>query len=99
MDNRRYISAPAHNLCPIAENTYFLDDLAGKDDPLAELSRRQREIFHLMAIAVPNTEIAKKLFLSPRTVEVHRAFIVRKLKLRSNMELIRFALKYKLAEY
>lgn len=66
-------------------------------DPLYELSPREREIFHLLASGLQNTVIAKRLFISPRTVETHRARIVRKLNLVSNGELIRFAIKHGLS--
>lgn len=67
------------------------------DDPLAPLSTREREIFHLLASGLQNSVIAKKLFISPRTVETHRARVVRKLGLCSNSELIRFAIKHGLS--
>ena len=38
-----------------------------------------------------NVEIASLLFLSPRTVETHRASILRKLGVKSRAELVRFA--------
>lgn len=66
-------------------------------DPLAPLSTREREIFHLLADGMQNSSIAKKLFISPRTVETHRARVVRKLGLNSNAELIRFAIKWGLS--
>lgn len=61
--------------------------------PLSSLSKREVEVFYLLAIGLQNTAIAKKLFISPRTVETHRARIVRKLGVTSNGELIRFAIK------
>ena len=66
-------------------------------DPLGPLSPREREIFNLLAGGLQNTDIAKKLYISPRTVETHRARVVRKLGLSSNGELIRFAIKHGLA--
>ncbi|MCC6955134.1 MAG: helix-turn-helix transcriptional regulator, partial [Deltaproteobacteria bacterium] len=65
----------------------------GGVDPLEALSPREREIFHLLAGGMQNAAIARKLFISPRTVETHRARIVRKLGIRTNSELIRFAIK------
>ena len=66
-------------------------------DPLEPLSRREREVFHLLAQGMQNTTIAKSLFISPRTVETHRARIVRKLNLKSNGELIRYSIKHGLS--
>jgi two-component system invasion response regulator UvrY len=62
-------------------------------NPLALLSKREKEIFLLLAEGLQNAVIAKKLFISPRTVETHRARIVRKLNLKTNAELIRFAIR------
>ena len=55
------------------------------------LTTREREVFYLVAQGLSNAEIADKLFISPRTVETHRANLMRKLDLRSHMELIRYA--------
>ena len=51
------------------------------DDPLAELTDREREILALMAEGRSNQGIAHKLFLSPKTVETHVHAIFRKLGL------------------
>lgn len=61
--------------------------------PLAKLSKREREVFMMLADGQPNRFIAKKMFLSPRTVETHRARILKKLELNSTAELIRYAIK------
>ena len=63
------------------------------DDPLTELSPREREVFHLLANGQSNIGIAQQLFISPRTVETHRAKIVRKLGLQTNAEIIMFAVR------
>lgn len=67
------------------------------EDPLELLSTREREIFHLLANGLQNSSIARMLLISPRTVETHRARIVQKLGIRSNAELIHFAVNYGLA--
>jgi DNA-binding NarL/FixJ family response regulator len=51
------------------------------DDPLAELTDRERGILVLMAEGRSNQGIARKLFLSPKTVETHVHGIFRKLGL------------------
>ncbi len=94
LTNRRYLPSTIAHLGDISENTFELGVRGRPDDPLASLSPREREIFHLLANGLQNTVIAKKLFISPRTVETHRARIVRKLELSSNGELIRFAIKH-----
>jgi DNA-binding NarL/FixJ family response regulator len=61
--------------------------------PLDKLSKREREVFFLLSEGQANRNIAKKMFLSPRTVETHRARILKKLSLNSTAELVRFAIK------
>jgi len=51
------------------------------DDPLADLSDREREVLALMAEGVSNPAIAQRLVVSPRTVETHVASIFAKLGL------------------
>jgi DNA-binding NarL/FixJ family response regulator len=59
---------------------------------LEPLSDRERDILHLLALGYTNQEIAKKLFISVRTVDTHRAHIMRKLLLETRAELVMFAL-------
>ena len=59
---------------------------------LEPLSDRERDIVHLLALGYTNQEIGKKLFISVRTVDTHRAHIMRKLELETRAELIMFAL-------
>jgi two-component system response regulator NreC len=60
-----------------------------EDDPLSD---REREVLRLLALGHTNQEIAKTLFISVRTAETHRAHIMRKLRLRTRAELVRYAL-------
>jgi DNA-binding NarL/FixJ family response regulator len=56
--------------------------LLGRGDPggpLAELSDREREVLELMAEGLTNLGIARRLFLSERTVEAHVRQVLRKL--------------------
>jgi DNA-binding NarL/FixJ family response regulator len=52
-----------------------------KDDPLAELTRREREVLGLIAEGRSNKAICAKLFLSPKTIETHVNSIFGKLGL------------------
>jgi DNA-binding NarL/FixJ family response regulator len=58
-----------------------------------ELTGREREILQLLAEGKSNSEVATALVLSAKTVETHRATIMRKLGLRSIVELVRYALR------
>jgi two-component system response regulator NreC len=62
-------------------------------DPYDTLTTREREVLHLMAQSCTNAEIAERLYISRRTVEVHRANVMHKLGLRSQPQLIRYAMK------
>ena len=59
---------------------------------LESLSERERDIVHLLALGYTNQEIGRKLFISVRTVDTHRAHVMRKLQLESRAELVMFAL-------
>jgi DNA-binding NarL/FixJ family response regulator len=59
---------------------------------LEPLSDRERDILHLLALGYTNQEIGKKLFISVRTVDSHRAHIMRKLQIDTRAELVMFAL-------
>jgi len=59
---------------------------------LEPLSERERDIVQLLALGYTNQEIGKKLFISVRTVDTHRAHIMRKLQLETRAELVMFAL-------
>jgi DNA-binding NarL/FixJ family response regulator len=63
----------------------------GHTGPLAILSGREREVFELLVQGLGNKEIASQLYISIKTVETHRAHILRKLGLHSVVGLIRFA--------
>ena len=60
-----------------------------EDDPLSE---REREVLTLLARGYTNQEIAKKLFISVRTAETHRAHVMQKLRLSTRAELVSYAL-------
>jgi two-component system response regulator NreC len=57
------------------------------------LSERELEVLRLIALGYTNSEIAKQLFISARTVESHRANLQTKLGLTGRPELVRYALE------
>jgi DNA-binding NarL/FixJ family response regulator len=63
------------------------------DTAYSALTSREQEVMRLVAEGVSKKEIAKMLFISIKTVENHRATIMRKLGLHSTMDLIRYAAK------
>jgi two-component system, NarL family, response regulator NreC len=69
----------------------------GGDDPYAGLTFREREVLQLTAEGLSGTEVAARLFISPRTVESHRASLMRKLGVRNQKELVRYAVGHAVA--
>lgn len=63
------------------------------DDPYETLTPREREIFQLAAEGLNNPQIAERLSLSARTVEMHRGHLMKKLGLKSQTELVKYAVK------
>lgn len=57
------------------------------------LTPREQEVMRLLAEGLSAKQVAKKLFISPKTVENHRSNIMSKLGLHSTVELIRYAAK------
>jgi DNA-binding NarL/FixJ family response regulator len=64
---------------------------AASFDPYETLTTREREVLDLTVEGYTSGKISKKLFISPRTVETHRSNLMRKLGLRNQKELIRYA--------
>ncbi len=72
----------------------FREAEAGKEpSPLERLTDREREVAALTAEGFSATEIGKKLFISPKTVDTYRSRIMEKLGLKHRSELVRFALR------
>jgi DNA-binding NarL/FixJ family response regulator len=61
---------------------------------LEPISDRERDVLYLLALGYTNQEIGKKLYISGRTVDTHRAHIMRKLELATRAELVLFALAH-----
>jgi two-component system, NarL family, response regulator NreC len=85
-----YLSPP---LSERALDSYVQAAQSVTSDPYQNLTAREREVFNLVAEGNTSGEIAETLSISSRTVEVHRANMMRKLNLHTPTELIRFAIK------
>jgi DNA-binding NarL/FixJ family response regulator len=68
-------------------------EAGGELDPTEPLSDREREVLTYTAEGYSSSEIGRKLFLSPKTVDTYRSRIMQKLGLTHRSELVRFALK------
>ena len=58
-----------------------------------DLTKREREIFGLVASGKSNKELAERLFISLKTVETHKTHILDKLGLKNSTELVKYAIK------
>jgi DNA-binding NarL/FixJ family response regulator len=87
---RHYLAPP---LSDRALESYVQKSEAKLLDPYDMLSAREREVLHLVARGETSTEVAEKLCISPRTVEVHRAHVLQKLGLKNRTELIHYAVR------
>jgi DNA-binding NarL/FixJ family response regulator len=84
---RRFLS-PAISQSAVLD---YEEKTGGKPNPVSGLTAREREVLQLTAEGLSSTEVAGRLFISPRTVETHRANLMRKLGLHNQKELVRFA--------
>lgn len=86
---RRYLSPP---LTERAVDAYARR-AAQLSDPYDTLTNREREVLVLVAEGHTNAAIGERLFISPRTVETHRAHAMKKLGLRTPADVVRYALR------
>ncbi len=89
-DGRRFLSSP---LSDRAIEVYMKTSDDGEEDIYECLTNREREILQLAVEGHSNRTIGERLSISPRTVETHRANLMRKLGLKTQTDLIRFALR------
>lgn len=75
------------------------NDDAPTNDPFKILSKRELEVLPLVAKGYGNKKIAEKLFVSVKTVEVHKTHIMQKLNLKTKPELVEYAIKKKLVSF
>ena len=78
----------------------FLKSGAKPDDDsvFRTLTDREREIVQMLAEGQSNKEIANRLSISVKTVETHRATVMRKLNINSIVELVHYAIRNQLVE-
>ena len=71
---------------------------SGRAEPDDPLSPRELEVVKLIAEAFTNRQIAETLRVSEKTVESHRANVLRKLGMRDRVEIVRYAIRRGLIE-
>jgi DNA-binding NarL/FixJ family response regulator len=87
---RRYLSP---GISEHAFNAFQEKAAAAPPDPHDLLTPRERQALQLAAEGRSNAEIAERLSISPRTAEMHRSNALRKLGLKSQTELVRYAIR------
>jgi DNA-binding NarL/FixJ family response regulator len=70
----------------------------GSSGPAVPLTPREEEVVKLIAEAHTNAQIAEILHLAEKTIESHRANVLRKLGMRDRVELVRYAIRRGLIE-
>jgi DNA-binding NarL/FixJ family response regulator len=91
-----YLSASISEI--VLESAIHANTSRQKDDPLSNLSPREKEILQLIAEEHTSAEIAQLLFISEKTVEKHRAKLMEKLNVHNVAGLVRLAVKYRLVD-
>ncbi|MGZ4182100.1 MAG: response regulator [Solirubrobacteraceae bacterium] len=82
-----------------AERSIIRDWMSGSaTGPAIPLTPREEEVVKLIAEAHTNAQIAQVLHLAEKTVESHRANVLRKLGMRDRVELVRYAIRRGLVE-
>jgi DNA-binding NarL/FixJ family response regulator len=66
--------------------------------PLACLTRREREVFAHVINGCTNAAVARRLGISAKTADTHRAHMMRKLGIHSAVHLVRFAARHRLLD-
>jgi DNA-binding NarL/FixJ family response regulator len=84
---QRYLSAPLSS----DDVQTWLTQSRGAD-PYETLTGREREVLQLVAEGYSSARVARRLTISVRTAEAHRANVMRKLRLKNHTALIRYAL-------
>jgi DNA-binding NarL/FixJ family response regulator len=70
----------------------YVGKVAGRVPRPHELSEREEEVLRMIAWGYSNKEIAARLDISVKTVEAHKANAMRKLDMRSRIDIVRFAI-------
>ena len=89
LDGRRYLSPPLSE----SDVEAFVEETEGQGDRFQMLTPREKQVLRLVAEGSTNADSARQLNLSVRTIEVHRSRLMRKLNLKNQAELMRFAVQ------
>lgn len=74
------------------------NDKKEKDDPLAELTGQEREVFHLIGEGLTNRQIAERMFLAEKTIKNYVSHILAKLDMQRRTQVAVMATKLRTRE-
>jgi DNA-binding NarL/FixJ family response regulator len=95
----RKVSAGGKYVSPsLAEKLASALETGIEKPPHETLSAREYEVMRKIASGKTVTEIARELFLSPKTISTYRSRILEKMGIKNNAELIRYAIKNRLVD-
>ena len=94
IDGERVFSSSIINIIEDKYREYDIDK-----EELISITRREQDILNQIALGKTNQVIAEELFISKRTVEVHRANIMQKLGISNAAELMRYAVMSRFNTY
>lgn len=93
MKGQQVFSDPISDLI---KESFLNSSSKNKSGKQQTITKREREVLKLIVDGLTSKEIAQKLYISPRTVDTHRANLMEKLELNNIAELVRYALKHEL---
>lgn len=89
VDAIRRVAAGSRYVDPELAGDLVVPESAALTEPLSE---RERDVMFMLALGYTNQEVADELYISVRTVDTHRAHVMRKLNLKTKAELVLYAL-------
>lgn len=89
LQGKNYFSRQAQNVI-FKKHSQIVAKKKQKEEEI-HLTQREREIIQLIAEGLTSQQMADKLFISPRTVETHRANVMKKLSVKNAVELVKKA--------
>ncbi|MFH1075540.1 MAG: response regulator transcription factor [Pseudomonadota bacterium] len=90
-NGKRYLS---REIAESVIDNYMYDDKRLHDSPIDSLSGREKEILQLVVEGKTSADIAKIIFISPKTVETYRSRMMRKLGVSNIPSLVKIAVTY-----
>ena len=90
---RKVANGKKHISAAIAEKLAYSLDRSKEHSPHELLSDREYEVFHRLASGISAKQIATELFLSEKTISTYRNRVLKKMKMKTNCQLIRYWIK------